>query len=63
MNPKPVKIHHCVGLACFPAGLAIRPSGMKKSWKQYSDAQIDFVDGMLVAVAERLKISRVLTLD
>lgn len=31
--------------------------------RQYRDAQIDFVDAILVAVAERLEITRVLTLD
>ncbi len=31
--------------------------------RQYSDAHIDFVDAVLVVVAERLEISRVLTLD
>lgn len=31
--------------------------------RQYHDAHIDFVDAMLVAMAERLKIERILTLD
>lgn len=30
---------------------------------QYSDLRIDFVDTTIVAVAERLKVTRVLTLD
>jgi uncharacterized protein len=30
---------------------------------QYSDAHIDFVDAVIVAMAERLSITRVLTLD
>lgn len=31
--------------------------------RQYGDAHIDFVDAVLVAIAERLAIGRVLTLD
>ena len=31
--------------------------------RQYADSQIDFVDATLVAVAERLNIVRILTLD
>jgi predicted nucleic acid-binding protein len=31
--------------------------------RQYHDAEIDFVDAILVAVAERLNITRILTLD
>lgn len=31
--------------------------------RQYSDAKVDFVDTMIVAMAERLNITRVLTLD
>lgn len=31
--------------------------------RQYSDAKPDFVDTMIVAIAERLNITRVLTLD
>jgi uncharacterized protein len=31
--------------------------------RQYSDAKVDFVDTMIVAIAERLNITRVLTLD
>jgi predicted nucleic acid-binding protein len=31
--------------------------------RQYNDSQIDYVDAILVAIAERLEISRVLTLD
>ena len=31
--------------------------------RQYSDAKLDFVDTMIVAIAERLNITRVLTLD
>jgi predicted nucleic acid-binding protein len=31
--------------------------------RQYSDAKLDFVDAMIVAIAERLNITRVLTLD
>ncbi|HRQ36927.1 MAG TPA: PIN domain-containing protein [Chloroflexota bacterium] len=31
--------------------------------RKYSDAHIDFVDAVLVAIAERLEITRVLTLD
>ena len=31
--------------------------------RQYSDADLDFVDALIVAVAERLNITRLLTLD
>ena len=31
--------------------------------RQYSDAKLDFVDTLIVAIAERLNITRVLTLD
>ena len=31
--------------------------------QQYSDVRIDFVDTTIVAVAERLKVTRILTLD
>ena len=31
--------------------------------KQYHDARLDFVDSTIIAVAERLRISRILTLD
>jgi len=31
--------------------------------RQYSDAKLDFVDGLIVALAERLNIKRLLTLD
>lgn len=31
--------------------------------RQYADAQIDFVDAVLVAVAERLEITHILTID
>ncbi len=31
--------------------------------RQYADAHIDFVDATIVAIAERLDISRILTLD
>ena len=31
--------------------------------RQYTDAQIDFVDAIIVSVAERLDITRILTLD
>ena len=31
--------------------------------RQYSDAKLDFVDTMIVAIAERLNITRVLTFD
>jgi uncharacterized protein len=31
--------------------------------RQYSDARLDFVDTLIVAMAERLNITRVLTLD
>jgi len=31
--------------------------------RQYSDANLDFVDGLIVALAERLNIKRLLTLD
>ncbi|MBX3057109.1 MAG: PIN domain-containing protein [Anaerolineae bacterium] len=31
--------------------------------RKYSDAHIDFVDAVLVAISERLEITRVLTLD
>ena len=30
---------------------------------QYADVRVDFVDATLVALAERLKVSRILTLD
>lgn len=31
--------------------------------RQYSDAKLDFIDTMIVAIAERLNITRILTLD
>lgn len=31
--------------------------------RKYADAQIDFVDAVIVAIAERLSIQRILTLD
>jgi predicted nucleic acid-binding protein len=31
--------------------------------KQYADANLDFVDALITAIAERLKITRLLTLD
>ncbi len=31
--------------------------------RQYSDANLDFVDALIVAIAERLNIKRLLTLD
>ena len=31
--------------------------------RQYADARLDFVDALIVAQAERLNISRLLTLD
>src|SRR5574341_557363 len=31
--------------------------------RQYSDANLDFVDALIVSIAERLKINRLLTLD
>ncbi len=31
--------------------------------RQYGDARIDFVDAVIVAIAERLSITRILTLD
>ena len=31
--------------------------------RQYADARLDFIDTMIVAIAERLNITRVLTLD
>lgn len=31
--------------------------------RQYSDANLDFVDALIVSIAERLNITRVLTLD
>ncbi len=31
--------------------------------KLYADSQLDFVDAVIVAIAERLRITRVLTLD
>jgi predicted nucleic acid-binding protein len=31
--------------------------------RQYSDANLDFVDALIVALAERLNITRLLTLD
>jgi predicted nucleic acid-binding protein len=31
--------------------------------RQYSDARLDFVDSLIVAMAERLNITRLLTLD
>lgn len=31
--------------------------------RQYADAHIDFVDALIVALAERLSITRILTLD
>ena len=31
--------------------------------RQYADAKLDFVDALIVAIAERLNINRLLTLD
>ena len=31
--------------------------------RQYGDSQVDFVDALIVAIAERLSITRILTLD
>jgi predicted nucleic acid-binding protein len=31
--------------------------------RQYADAKVDFVDAVIVAIAERLNITRILTLD
>ena len=31
--------------------------------RQYSDARVDFIDTLIVAIAERLNITRLLTLD
>jgi Predicted nucleic acid-binding protein, contains PIN domain len=31
--------------------------------RQYGDARIDFVDALIVAISERLLITRILTLD
>jgi predicted nucleic acid-binding protein len=31
--------------------------------EQYADARVDFVDATIVALAERLKVTRILTLD
>ena len=31
--------------------------------EQYADSQLDFVDAVIVAIAERLRITRILTLD
>ncbi len=31
--------------------------------RQYADAELDFVDALIVALAERLNITRLLTLD
>ena len=31
--------------------------------RQYSDVKLDFVDALIVAIAERLNINRLLTLD
>jgi predicted nucleic acid-binding protein len=31
--------------------------------RQYADARVDFVDALIVAIAERLAITRILTLD
>ncbi|MFN4796380.1 MAG: type II toxin-antitoxin system VapC family toxin [Pseudanabaena sp.] len=31
--------------------------------EQYADSQLDFVDAVIVAISERLRITRVLTLD
>jgi predicted nucleic acid-binding protein len=31
--------------------------------RQYGDGHVDFVDAMIVAMAERLSITRILTLD
>ncbi len=31
--------------------------------KQYADSQLDFVDAVIVAIAERIGITRILTLD
>ena len=31
--------------------------------EHYADSQLDFVDAVIVAIAERLRITRILTLD
>jgi predicted nucleic acid-binding protein len=31
--------------------------------RQYADANVDFIDSLIVAIAERLNITRILTLD
>jgi len=31
--------------------------------RQYADANLDFIDALIVAIAERLNIKRLLTLD
>lgn len=31
--------------------------------RQYADAKLDFVDAIIAAIAERLNITRILTLD
>lgn len=61
-------------LAQFIAGLADPPYQLIETTaldyqraaaivSQYADAQIDFVDAIIVAIAERLEITRILTLD
>ena len=42
---------------------AIDLESVNQVLKQYADSQLDFVDAVIVAIAERLNITRVLTLD
>ncbi len=38
-------------------------SRIREILKQYADARLDFVDASIVALAERLRIRRILTVD
>lgn len=44
----------------------LEPADILRSWEileQYQDSELDFADATIVAIAERLKITTVLTLD
>ena len=46
--------------------IAVNDHSVDKTWEileEYADSRLDFVDATIVALAERLNITRVLTLD
>jgi predicted nucleic acid-binding protein len=44
-------------------GLLNLPADERRQVRRHSDANLDFVDALIVATAERLNITRLLTLD